>query len=61
MEVYEHENKFNISIVTFTNNINELQSCLDSIDRQDAHVEIIVIDNLGSPNVKALLDTLNQL
>lgn len=46
---------FNISIVTFTNDINDIEKCLISLEKQNVSMQIIVVDNLGSANVRSFI------
>jgi GT2 family glycosyltransferase len=43
---------FNISIVTFTNDISDIEKCLISLEKQNISMHIIVVDNLGSASVE---------
>jgi N-acetylglucosaminyl-diphospho-decaprenol L-rhamnosyltransferase len=47
---------FNISIVSYSNVFDELKRCLDSISRQSVNTEVIIIDNLGSDDLKIMTE-----
>lgn len=53
--------RYNISIVTYTNEVTDLERCLASIQRQGVNTKIIVVDNLGSAVVKELIKGLPEV
>lgn len=49
---------FNISIVTFTHELDDLRNCISSIFAQNEPVQLVVVDNLNSSAVKDYIASL---